>query len=71
MARPPLMERGDIVRFPNGEVDWEVVRATPDQKNPSIQRLTLRSGQTDRLLYTTNHLVVRTKTWEEVAEYAE
>lgn len=49
---------GDLVRFPDGKVDWEIAKVRGDRLHPSVQHLTLRSGMSSRVLQTSNHRVI-------------
>ena len=58
MARWRRFAVGDLVRFRDGRVDWEVVAV---QKHPTfsdIQRIKLKSGMTDRVMHTTNEWII-------------
>lgn len=60
MARFPRFKEGDLVRFREGRVDWEVADVRPHPSFSDIQRIKLRSGMTDRIMHTTNeHILPR------------
>lgn len=60
MAKPPKFKRGDLVRFREGRVDWQVSAVRPHPSFSGIQRITLTSGMTERIMHTTNeHILPR------------
>lgn len=58
MARHPRFMVGDLVRFRDGRVDWEVVEVRPHPSFSSVQRIKLKSGMTDRIMHTTNEWII-------------
>lgn len=56
--RPAKYAVGDLVRFREGKIDWEVTWAEPHKVLTGIQMLVLRSGMSDRIQHTTNQHVI-------------